>query len=91
MIEIKSTERGFGIGEFKDTAGHVCTVQDSSSAMEAKIWLGVHDVHAEQGPPWKPFPIPDDVSVWTRMHLNVEQVRALLPILQRFVDTGSVR
>lgn len=25
-----------------------------------------------------------------RMHLNVEQVKALLPILQKFVETGDI-
>lgn len=36
------TERGFEVNHFKDTYGLDCSIQDSSSAEEPKIWLGVH-------------------------------------------------
>jgi len=39
---------------------------------------------------WVPYPIPSEVSLHTRMHLNREQVAALLPTLQRFVETGEI-
>lgn len=39
---------------------------------------------------WMPFPIPDDVLLSTRMHLNREQVAELLPYLTRFVETGCI-
>lgn len=39
---------------------------------------------------WVKYPIPDCVSINTRMHLNREQVKELLPILQKFVDTGDI-
>ena len=39
---------------------------------------------------WTPFFIPPEVSLNTRMHLTQEQVKALLPILQKFVETGEI-
>lgn len=37
-----------------------------------------------------PYPIPEAVSLHTRMHLSRDQVRDLLPALQHFVDTGEL-
>ena len=34
--------------------------------------------------------IPEDVFINTRMHLNRVRAAALLPLLQRFVDTGDL-
>ena len=69
------------------------------------VWLGVDDAkpqilktHAEKFglelPPgevsgWMPYPIPPEVSITTRMHLNQDQVAALIKSLQRWLDTGS--
>lgn len=39
---------------------------------------------------WVPFPIPREVMCTTRMHLTQEQVRALLPLLQHFAETGEL-
>lgn len=39
---------------------------------------------------WMPFPIPDHVSLNTRMHLNETQVRGLMARLQHWLDTGSL-
>lgn len=36
------TARGFEVKHFKDTYGMDCSIQESSSAEEEKIWLGVH-------------------------------------------------
>ena len=68
------------------------------------IWLGCDDakpkimasqasqygVKTDETSGWIPFPVPDDVLMTTRMHLNRDHVRALLPILQRWVDTGAL-
>lgn len=40
---------------------------------------------------WVPYPVPDAVLMNTRMHLTREQAAALLPYLQRFVETGEHR
>lgn len=37
------TIRGFEVKHFKDTYGMDCSIQESSSAEEPKIWLGVHN------------------------------------------------
>ena len=34
--------------------------------------------------------VPDEVLMTTRMHLNRKQVAKLLPVLQKFVDTGEI-
>lgn len=39
---------------------------------------------------WVPYSIPEEVSLNTRMHLSREQVKALLPILKKFVKTGEL-
>lgn len=38
---------------------------------------------------WVPYPIPDDVLLTTRMHLNREQVAGLIDRLQNWLDTGA--
>ncbi|MBB1614508.1 hypothetical protein A9978_18895 [Pseudomonas sp. UMC65] len=98
------TCRGFSLIEFKDRYGAKCSIQASSLASEEAIWFGLDDaepkIMASQAAAhgvatteicgWVEYPIPDAVSLNTRMHLTREQVEALLPILQRFVDTGEV-
>jgi len=97
-MELKTTHRGFPYVEFEDKYNHKCSLQKSSLAFEDCIWLGVDDPEPkilasqtkEGGNGWVPYPIPSDVELCTRMHLTKDQVRELLPILQRFVDTGEV-
>lgn len=98
------TSRGFAIGEFVDLYGVKCSIQKSSLATDDAIWLGVDDpdpkVLASQAKSlgllttettgWTPYPIPNEVLITTRMHLNRKQVEELLPILQKFVDTGEI-
>lgn len=87
------TQRGFEITGFKDSYGAICSLQESSSAMEPKIWLGVNSAEPKILVPkvgWVDYPIHKDVSLYTRMHLNIEQVKELLPYLNRFVETGSI-
>ena len=93
-IEIKKTERGFAIGEFEDFYGHACSIQQSSIATESCLWLGVDDPDPKilpgDGTGWHPYPLPANVQCTTRMHLSLDQVKALLPHLQRFVETGDL-
>jgi len=73
-IKVKKTNRGFTICEFTDRYNSKCSVQESSLATEAAIWLGVDtDFNGKE---------------CTRMHLTIEQVQELLQLLQTFVDTG---
>jgi hypothetical protein len=66
VIKLEKIE-GIMYGEFIDQYGQLCSIGESSSAMDDCIWLGV-SLH--------------------RMHLTQEIVEALLPHLQRFVETG---
>ena len=106
MMFINSkTNRGFGYFEFLDRYGVKCSIQHSSLATEDAIWFGADDpnprILAEasgttsdvpgQKVGWVKYPLPNEVLLNTRMHLTRDQVRELLPILQRFVETGKLR
>lgn len=39
---------------------------------------------------WVKYEIPKEVSLNTRMHLTRKQVKELLPLLQKFVETGEL-
>lgn len=69
------TLRGFDRIDFKDRYNQFCSLQKSSLASEDAIWLGVD--------------IDLDGKENTRMHLTREQVKELLPHLQRFAETGD--
>jgi len=92
------TERGFGIYEFTDRYGAECSLQASSLATESAIWLGVNDPNPqimasevmEDGVGWVKYPIHPSVQMTTRMHLTVDHVKKLLPILQKFVETEEI-
>jgi hypothetical protein len=94
----QKTERGFALYEFQDTYGLPCSLQKSSSAEEDRIWFGISDPKPiimasktkEGGTGWVPFKIPEDVCIHTRMHLSIDLVKKLLPILNKFVKTGEV-
>lgn len=103
-MEIKQTARNFPYGEFTDRYGKKCSIQLSSLADDRCIWLGIDNaepqilaslaanfgVKTEETTGWVDYPIPPHVSINTRMHLNIEQVEELIPILQRFVETGDI-
>lgn len=103
-MEIKKTQRGFDYTEFKDRYGAKCSLQKSSSALKDCIWLGVDDADPQimnsdavrLGLPsdgvtgWTSFNIPSEVSLTTRMHLTQEMVAELLPVLQKFAETGDL-
>lgn len=103
-MKITTTERGFPIAEFKDKYNHECSIQQSSIMDEPCIWLGINNAEPQimasqakkfgliptKNTGWVPFPIHEDVLLSTRMHLNIDQVKALLPLLQRFVETGEI-
>jgi hypothetical protein len=97
MIKSK-THRGFALYEFKDSYDVPCSLQKSSSAEADKIWLGVDESNPrimasktpQGGTGWVPYPISEDVMMNTRMHLTIDQVKELLPILKKFVKTGEI-
>lgn len=92
-IKVGTTERGFSHGKFTDRYGAECSIQDSSLATERCIWLGIDDPTVQvciQGQGWVDVPLPEDTLVSGRMHLTQDHAKKLIPLLQRFVDTGSI-
>lgn len=97
------TGRGFQIIDFKDYYDTGCSIQESSLAVEGgALWIGCSDpnpkilasqaskfgVETKETTGWIPYPIPEGVSCTTRMHLNREQVEALVNHLQKWLDKG---
>jgi len=55
------------------------------------IRMGLKErTYSESDNGWTPFEIPKEVLLSTRMHLTKNQVKRLLPILQKFVETGEI-
>lgn len=77
-IELTQTNRGFAVAPFTDRYGAHCSLQKSSLATEDAIWFGV-------GQTREGVDVKDG-----RMHLSRSQVADLLPLLQRFVETGEL-
>lgn len=93
MPTLPTTQRGFTKLEFSDSNGVKCSLQHSSSAMQACIWLGCDDADPQvlqHGKGWSPVPMPDRYIANTRMHLNQQMVTWLLPYLQHFAATGRL-
>lgn len=90
-IDLEKNVRGFKVATFEDRNGVECNVQESSAATAA-IWLGCTDHNAKRirraGEGWTEYHIPSDVLLTTRMHLDQEHVKALLPMLQNFAEHG---
>lgn len=40
---------------------------------------------------WIPYPIPDDVLITTRMHLDLEQAKWLVAELQHWIENGEFK
>lgn len=103
--EVKKTERGFQLIEFRDRNDCLCALQVSSLAEYKKpgtsaVWLGVKDVkpmimaqHAiklgiktNTTCGWVDYEIPKEVLLHAQMHLNREQVEALVQHLTRWLE-----
>lgn len=98
-LELEKTERGFSITNFKDYYGAKCSLQESSLVDPECIWFGIDNAEpmimtskvVEGGTGWVKYPLHPDVHIGTRMHLTREQVKDLLPILIKFVETGELK
>jgi hypothetical protein len=88
-IKLTETQRGFLRGEFKDLYGADCSIQESSLATDNAIWLGCENgTHYIDARPM--LKADETFTCSARMHLNQEQVKELLPILQYFVEHGTL-
>ncbi len=98
------TARGYERIEFLDRYDHKCYLQKSSIATENCIWFGIanaepqvmaseaaaNGIQTDQTTGWIPYPIPEGVLLTTQMHLTVNRVKELLPILKHFAETGEL-
>lgn len=89
----KLTKRRFAYYTFKDCSGDVCSVQKSSTATQDRIWLGPEVLKVQRFTPgkgWEEVELLGEIVGNNRMHLNRRQVKALLPILQKFAEIGEI-
>ena len=88
-----ANDRGFLRGEFRDRNDELCSIQKSSVATEDCLWLGADKqrlMHLVSDEGWKELPIPDGAMIYPgRMHLTRKMVKKLIPLLQKFVETGE--
>ena len=94
-MELRTTQRGFEIANFEDSYKLPCSIQKSSKADDDYIWLGIDKTMLtvfkdENKGQHIVTELPANWSVDTRMHLSREQVEQLLPLLQKFVETGDL-
>lgn len=101
---MKLTSRGFAVDYFHDDNGYECSIQKSSSAIEDKIWLGLESaspqvlhgdatklgIDHDKKCGWVKYPIPEAVSLNTRMHLTRRKAKELGEMLLRFSETGEL-
>jgi len=94
-MKLVKNQRDFEYGNFTDLYGEKCSIQKSGLATDDAIWLGIDNpklivYENEQKGKYLATEMPNNFSVHSRMHLNREQVAELLPILQKFVETGEL-
>lgn len=100
FIKNEQTQRGYGYLEFKERNGAVCSIQKSSSATDDCIWLGAKKFGIQEfkaGSGWIDRTDLDEYKEDhhfvgnNRMHLTIDMVEKILPVLQHFVATGEVK
>lgn len=94
-MKLEKNKRGFENSKFTDLYGEKCSIQKSSLATDDAIWLGINKpkltvFENEQMGKYLVTEMPKNFLVNSRMHLSREQVAELLPILQKFVETGEL-
>ncbi len=105
MVQKNTNHIGHETLDFNDYYNVNCSIQKSSLSEKDTIWFGINeptpqilssdakklgiDTNLIVG--WIPFPLPNEVTIQTRMHLTREQVALLIPHLQHFVDFGDLQ
>ena len=99
---MEKTNRGFAIVQFQDFNDTECSLQKSSIATEDCIWFGANKIGVRefvafrQPDAWTDRPEFDEHTTEhhfvanNRMHLTRQQVSELLPMLNKFVETGEL-
>lgn len=105
LEKLKHTARGFALREFKDANGVPCNMQISSGIRdngEKLLWLGAAETGMQVFVPHQSWTPVTDAEIAARfgakmccannrMHLTQSQVKELLPYLQKFAETGSLK
>lgn len=98
FMEDEVSNRGYSHITFTDTHGLVGTVTESSAVGRLPcIHFGVKDPKVKvmastlnsHGTGWVDI-TPEGASIDSTLHLNTDQIKLLIPILQNFVETGEV-
>lgn len=97
-MDRRKTNRGFTLITFEDIYSNKCSIQKSSLASESALWIGIDratpkmlasDLRTDlKG--WVDYPMPEGVYIQTRMHINIEQAKEIIEVLQLFVKTGDI-
>jgi len=98
-METKKTVRGFDLATFTDLYGEKCRLQKSSLATKDAVWLGIDDLKvkilasrlAPELTGWVDLPLPEQVHIVGRMHLDRDMAGTLAQALQHFADTGEIK
>ena len=95
----EQTNRGFTIIHFEDINGVLCSLQESSVAINnipgsGALWIGCDEPKPRTlipGKGWTPIAMPEDYIADTRMHLNRKQVKALIRHLKVWIKKGTLQ
>lgn len=99
FLTASKTPRGFSNLTFTDIYGTVCSIQKSSLADDDAIWFGADTLNLKRFPGdytgWHDIDFAalfpgQQVIGNERMHLSRDQVKALLPTLIHFAETGEL-
>lgn len=90
------TANGFQYVMFNDDFGVECSIQMSTPSDGECIWLGCSNPEpkfldeTDGKKVWSKIELPDGAIFNARMHLSRKHAAELIPMLQKFVDTGYI-
>lgn len=88
-MKLSEKNHGFLRGEFEDSSGQKCSIEESSCATKTAIWIGVDNTGPNvTGRTGSGIGYNADVNV--QMHLSKELVADLLPTLMYFAANGEL-
>ena len=64
---------------------------DSADPKVLASKAGEFGIETQETTGWVSYPIPEDVLLTTRMHLDRKQVEGLIEVLQRWLQKGSFK
>lgn len=85
-LKLNFNGRGYAYVDFKDVYGQECSLQQSSG-IDPGLWIGVDNTGPNIAGPQG----TRNEYVSCRMLLNPDQAKALIPILVRFAESGSIQ